>query len=101
MPPLKYAFIVCMLREYCDYCGYIFQSLFRDSRYLDTEAVSIVFEVTMMILGFMHGVPRKPSQCGNVVLHNGRSLIPCFLLSFRMVCYDVSGYIKTYYCSLM
>jgi hypothetical protein len=64
------------------------------------EAASIVFQITMMFSGFMHGVPRKVSQYGNVGFHNGRSLIPGFLLLFRMVCYDVSRYIKMYYFSL-
>lgn len=82
---------LCFASHYV-YCGYVFKSL--------GEAASIVFQITMMFSGFMHGVPRKPSQCGNVVLHNGRSLIPGFLLLFRMVCYDVSRCIKMYYSSL-
>jgi hypothetical protein len=82
-----------MLREYYVSCGICIQVSFG-------KAASIVFQITMMFSGFMLGVPRKPSQCGNVVLHNGRSLIPGFLLLFRMVCYDVSRYIKMYYTSL-
>jgi len=45
---------------------------------------------------FTHGVARKSLRCDNVVLHNGRSLIPGFLLAFRMVCYDVSRCAKEY-----
>jgi hypothetical protein len=42
----------------------------------------------------MGGVSWESLQCGNVVLHYARSLIPGFRLLFRMLCYDISRYSK-------